>query len=96
MSKHSKILVSILLILLFLWSTLIMVDFSRLRCSIDAGKRPLITLGSTQIQDELAVYHGLGCTQRYELTEGDQVVYGEFSVLGLKVSSWTRSIPDAS
>ena len=94
MSKTAKNILIVLLLLLFLWSSLVMVEYARLRGSTDAGKRPLLTLGSTQIQDELAEYHSLGFTQQYRLTEGDQVVYGEFSVLGLKVTSWTRMIPD--
>ena len=94
MSQTAKKVLVILLLLLFLWSSLVMVEYARLRGSTDPGKKPLITLGSTQTQNELAEYHSLGFTQRYKLTEGDQVIYGEFTVLGLKVTSWTRMIPD--
>ena len=93
MPKPLKNTLVALLLLLFLWSTLVVVEFNRLSGSLDAGKHPLLTLGSTQIQNELAEYHSLGFTQRYTLTERDQVVWGEFTVLGLPVTSWTRMIP---
>ena len=93
MSKNLRNILAVFLILLFLWSTLVMVEYSRLEGSTDPGERPFLTLGSTQIQNELAEYHSLGFTQRYELTEGDQVVSGEFRILGIKIASWSQMVP---
>lgn len=82
-----KIFVGILL-MITCWIAFVAFEGFRLVGSIDAGKYPLIVVGSTQIQDELAVYHSLGFSQVYHLASGDTFVYGEFKVLGVRLYRW--------
>ena len=56
--------------------------------SSNPGRRPILTIGSTQIQDKRADYLSLGFSQEYHLTTDDIFVYGEFKVLGIRLARW--------
>lgn len=70
------------------WGLLVAIEGVRLIGSTDPGKQPLLYISGTHIQDELADYNSLGFSQEYHLAEGDAFVYGEFYVLGIRVSRW--------
>lgn len=84
-----KILKSVLVVLIC-WGIFVTIEGFRLIGSSNPGKYPLITLGSTQIADEIADYNSLGFSQTYHLTSDDSFVYGEFRVLGIRIASWEK------
>lgn len=85
--KRVRALIATLLTLVC-WGAFVALEGLRLIGSTDAGKYPLIIMGSTQTADELAEYRSLGFSQEYHLTSGDTFVYGEFKVLGMKIARW--------
>lgn len=85
--KLKRVLTAVLFAIVC-WGIFVTIEGIRLIGSTDPGKYPFITMGSTQTADELAEYHSLGFSQEYHLTSGDTFVYGEFKVLGLRISHW--------
>ena len=77
-----------LICIIFCWGILVAVEGFRLIGSTDPGRYPILNIGSTRIQNELASYTSLGFSVDYHLTDNDTFVYGEFKVLGLRVSRW--------
>ena len=82
-----KLIISFMSIIIC-WGLFIAIEGIRLIGSTDPGKKPLFYISGTHIQDELAEYNGLGFSQVYHLVEGDCFSYGEFYVLGIRVSGW--------
>lgn len=80
--------VKIILAILAFWAVFVAVEGVRLIGSADPGKYPILTIYTTQTADEIADYHSLGFAQTYHLTVGDTFVYGEFSVLGVRLFRW--------
>lgn len=80
--------VKILLAILACWAVFVAVEGVRLIGSADPGKYPILTIYSIQTADEIADYHSLGFAQTYHLTARDAFVYGEFSVLGVRLFRW--------
>ena len=70
------------------WGLFAAAEGARLIGSTDPGKYPLLYLWGTHVQDELAEYNSLGFSQKYHLAAGNSFVYGEFYVLGVRVSRW--------
>lgn len=85
--KLKKVL-TVVLCVIICWVAFVTIEGLRLIGSTDPGKYPLITLGGAQTADELAEYLSLGFSQEYHLTSGDAFVYGEFKVLGMRISRW--------
>ena len=84
-----KILKIVLSIILF-WGIFVAVEGFRLIGSTDPGRYPILNIGTTQIQDEMAQYISLGFSQTYYLSDNDSFVYGEFKVLGIRISRWEK------
>ena len=80
--------VKIILAILACWAVFVAAEGVHLVGSTNPGKYPLLTIYSTQTADEIADYHSLGFAQTYHLTAGDAFVYGEFSVLGVRLFRW--------
>ena len=86
MIKNKKLRFVLCIVLCWLiWTT---IETGRLIDSRDPSLAPLITIGSRQAADELALYQSLGFTQVYHLTEGDEFVSGEFRVFGIPAERW--------
>lgn len=83
-----KKILKILLCVILCWAIFVTIEGFRLIGSTDPGKYPLIYIGGTHIQDELAKYGSLGFSQEYHLSNGDSFVWGEFNVLGINVARW--------
>lgn len=83
-----KKILKVFLGILICWGLFITIEGLRLIGSTDPGKYPFITLGSTQIANEIADYGSLGFSQTYHLTNDDSFVYGEFRVLGIRIARW--------
>ncbi len=83
-----KKILAVLLGIVLCWGIFVAAEGFRLIGSTDPGKNPVLDMGSTQIQDELAQYSSLGFSQTYHLSDDDSFVYGEFRVLGIRISRW--------
>ena len=83
-----KRILKVVLGILICWGFFITIEGFRLIGSADPGKYPFLTLGSTQITDEIADYNSLGFSQTYHLTNEDSFIYGEFQVLGIRIARW--------
>lgn len=81
-------LLKICFIIFLCWAVFVSIEGFRLIESTDPGKYPLLCIGSTQTQDEIADYHSLGFSQVYYLSEGDVFVYGEFKIFGYCIARW--------
>lgn len=83
-----KKLLKIFLTVILCWGIFVSIEGFRLIGSTDPGKYPLLYISGTHIQDELAEYGSVGFSQVYHLSNGDSFVYGEFSVLGIRIARW--------
>lgn len=70
------------------WGIFVLIEGFRLIGSTDPGKYPLLRISGSHIADELAEYGSLGFSQVYHLSNEDSFVYGEFSVLGIRIARW--------
>ena len=82
-----KLIISFMSIIIC-WGLFIAIEGVRLMGSTDPGAKPLFYISGTHIQDELAEYNGLGFSQVYHLSNDDGFSYGEFYILGIRVSRW--------
>lgn len=87
MKKAIKVFAAILIC----WAAFVAVEAFRLIGSTDPSQYPLLSVGSLQIQDELAKYVSVGFSQEYHLTAGDTFLYGEFTVMGVRIARWEAS-----
>ena len=85
-------LLKVFLTAILCWGIFVSIEGVRLIGSTDPGKYPLIRISGTHIADELAEYGSLGFSQVYHLSNGDAFIYGEFSVLGIKIARWENRI----
>ena len=83
-----KKILKIILGIILCWGIFVAIEGFRLIGSSNPGKYPILNIGTTQIADELAQYISLGFSQTYHLSNNDSFVYGEFKVLGIRISRW--------
>ena len=83
-----KKLIRAFMAIIICWGLFIAIEGIRLIGSTDLGKKPLFYISGIHIQDELAEYNSVGFSQVYHLAKGDSFSYGEFYVLGIRVTGW--------
>lgn len=82
--------IKLFVVLVLCWGIFVAVEGNRLIGSENPGKYPILYIGGTHIAGERAEYLSLGFSQIYYLDKNDSFEYGEFCVLGLKVSRWDK------
>lgn len=83
-----KNILKIVLGIILCWGIFVAIEGFRLIGSTDPGKYPILYIAGNHIQDELAQYGSLGFSQTYHLSDNGSFVYGEFKVLGIRISRW--------
>lgn len=83
-----KQILKIVLGIILCWGIFVAIEGFRLIGSTNPGKYPILYISGNHIQDELAQYNSLGFSQTYHLSNNDSFVYGEFKVLGIRISRW--------
>ena len=85
-----KMLIRVFMAIIICWGLFIAIEGIRLIGSTDPGKKPLFYISGTHIQNELSEYNSVGLSQVYHLSEGDIFLYGEFYILGTRVTRWKK------